>query len=168
MNKQDIYAFLDDLGIWHEITEHAAVFTIGELTDVVLPYPDADAKNLFVRDDKKQNWYLITVKGNKRVNLKEFRRTHGTRPLSFASADELSAVLGLTPGSVSPFGLLNDAECKVRFYLDADFVNSPDGLVGIHPNDNTATVALKAADLIDIVKKHGNTVEVVTISQTAV
>lgn len=163
MNKQDIYAFLDDLGIWHEITEHAAVFTMGELTDVVLPYHDADAKNLFVRDDKKQNWYLITVKGDKRVNLKEFRKTHGTRPLSFASADELKAVLGLFPGSVSPFGLLNDTERKVRFYLDADFVNSPDGMVGIHPNDNTATVALKAADLIDIIKTHGNAVEVVTL-----
>lgn len=163
MNKQDVYAFLDNAGIWHEITEHPAVFTMGELTDVVLPYPDADAKNLFVRDDKKQNWYLITVKGDKRVNLKEFRKTHGTRPLSFASADELKAVLGLFPGSVSPFGLLNDSECKVRFYLDADFVSSPDGLVGIHPNDNTATVALKAADLIDIIKTHGNAVEVVTL-----
>lgn len=163
MNKQDVYAFLDNAGIWHEITEHAAVFTMDELTDVVLPYPDADAKNLFVRDDKKQNWYLITVKGDKRVNLKEFRKTHGTRPLSFASADELKAVLGLFPGSVSPFGLLNDSECKVRFYLDADFVNSHDGLVGIHPNDNTATVALKAADLIDIIKTHGNAVEVVTL-----
>ena len=163
MNKQDVYAFLDNAGIWHEITEHAAVFTMEELTDVVLPYPDADAKNLFVRDDKKQNWYLITVKGDKRVNLKEFRKTHGTRPLSFASADELKAVLGLFPGSVSPFGLLNDTERKVRFYLDADFVNSPDGMVGIHPNDNTATVALKAADLIDIIKTHGNAVEVVTL-----
>lgn len=164
MNKQDVYAFLDNAGIWHEITEHAAVFTMEELTDVVLPYPDADAKNLFVRDDKKQNWYLITVKGDKRVNLKEFRKTHGTRPLSFASADELKAVLELFPGSVSPFGLLNDAECKVRFYLDADFINSPDGIVGIHPNDNTATVALKAVDLIDIVKKHGNPVDVVTLA----
>lgn len=164
MNKQDVYAFLDNAGIWHEITEHAAVFTMEELTDVVLPYPDADAKNLFVRDDKKQNWYLITVKGDKRVNLKEFRKTHGTRPLSFASAEELSAVLGLFPGSVSPFGLLNDSECKVRFYLDADFVNSPDGIVGIHPNDNTATVALKAADLIDIIRKHGNSAEVVTLT----
>lgn len=74
MNKQDVYALLDNSGIWHKITEHAAVFTMEELTDVVLPYPDADAKNLFVRDDKKQNWYLITVKGDKRVNLKEFRR----------------------------------------------------------------------------------------------
>ena len=48
MNKQDVYAFLDNADIWHEITEHAAVFTMDELTDVVLPYPDADAKNLFV------------------------------------------------------------------------------------------------------------------------
>ena len=72
-------------GIWHEITEHKAVYNMAELTDVALPYPEADAKNLFVRDDKKRNYYLITVRGDKRVDLKEFRHKYGTRALSFAS-----------------------------------------------------------------------------------
>ena len=73
MNKQDIYNYLKENNIWHEITEHKAVYNMAELAEVDIPYPEADAKNLFVRDDKKKNFYLITVRGDKRVNLKEFR-----------------------------------------------------------------------------------------------
>lgn len=157
MNKQEIYNFLSDNGIWHEITEHPPIFNMEEAAQITLPYPEADAKNLFVRDDKKRNYYLITVRGDKKVNLKVFKEEYKTRNLSFASAESLFEILGLTPGSVSPFGLLNDTECRVHFYLDEDFTDSP-GLIGIHPNENTATVFLKTEALIDIIKNHGNSV----------
>ena len=91
MTKQETYDFLDAKNIEYEITEHKAVFSMDEVCDVVLPHPECDAKNLFVRDDKKRGYFLITVKGNKRVDLKEFRKVHGTRPLSFASAEEYAA-----------------------------------------------------------------------------
>ena len=103
MNKMETYDLLRSRNIWLEITEHKAVYNMAELADVALPYPSADAKNLFVRDDKKRNYYLITVQGDKRVNLKEFKKQHGTRSLSFASADDLLALLGLEPGSVTPW-----------------------------------------------------------------
>ena len=86
MNKQETYEYLRTRNIEFEITEHKAVFNMKEFADVELPYPQWDAKNLFVRDDKKRNYYLITVKGDKRVDLKEFRKQHGLRNLSFASA----------------------------------------------------------------------------------
>ncbi|MBQ2764804.1 MAG: prolyl-tRNA synthetase associated domain-containing protein [Firmicutes bacterium] len=159
MNKQEIYQLLKEQGIFHEITEHKAVFNMEEVAEIELPYPDADAKNLFVRDDKKRNYYLITVKGDKRVDLKEFRQKQNTRSLSFASADDLKSILDLIPGAVTPFGLLNDEECKVTFYLDADFTD----LIGVHPNDNTATVWLKAEDLIRIIKDHGNEIFITDI-----
>ena len=162
MNKQEIYDYLKANGIWHEVTEHPAVFNMEELDAVELPYPDCDAKNLFVRDDKRRSYYLITVKGDKRVDLKEFRKAYGTKPLTFVKPDELADILGLIPGAVSPFGLLNDVEKKVVFCIDAAFRESP-GLIGIHPNDNTATVWLKADDLITIIREHGNDVKVVTI-----
>ncbi len=155
--KQEIYAFLKESGIRHEITEHAAVFNMEELDSVGLPYPDDDAKNLFVRDDKRRSYYLITVKGDKRVDLKDFRKTYGTKPLTFVKPDELERILGLIPGAVSPFGLLNDNERTVVFCIDAAF-REGSGLIGIHPNDNTATVWLKAEDLIEIIRKHGNEV----------
>ena len=160
MNKQQIYAFLDQKQIPHEITEHAAVYNMEELARLELPYPDRDAKNLFVRDDKRRNYYLITVRGDKRVNLKEFRRRQGTKPLTFASPEELQAILGLIPGAVTPFGLLNDAECEVHFYIDRDFWEGS-GIIGVHPNDNTATVWLQAEDLTAVLRERGNPVDVV-------
>ena len=160
MTKQETYEYLTEHGIQYEITEHAAVYNMKELDAVELPYPDADAKNLFVRDDKKRNYYLITVKGDKRVNLKEFRKTHGLRNLSFVSADDLMDIMGLIPGAVTPLGLLNDEEKKVTIYLDAAF---SDGLIGVHPNDNTATVWMRAPDLVRILEDHGTTVHVVEV-----
>lgn len=106
MNKAETYQYLCDHGISYEVTEHQAVYNMEELDAVALPYPEWDAKNLFVRDDKKRNYYLITVKGGKRVDLKEFRRAHDLRNLSFASAEDLMDILGLLPGSVTPLGLL--------------------------------------------------------------
>ena len=158
MNKTETYDFLKRNKIEYEVTEHPALFSMDDVCDVELPYPDADAKNLFVRDDKKRNYYLITVRGAKRVDLKEFGTEHGTRRLSFASAEDLKKYLGVEPGSVSPLGLLNDEERKVKFFLDSEFKDVT-GRIGIHPNENTATVWLKTDDLIKIIKDHGNETE---------
>ena len=160
MTKQETYDYLSNCGVDYEVTEHEAVFNMEELKAVELPYPEADAKNLFVRDDKKRNYYLITVKGDKRVDLKQFQKDHGTRKLSFASADDLMRIMKLIPGAVTPLGLLNDEEQKVTLFLDADFDG---GLVGVHPNDNTATVWITAAELIRVIEEHGNKVNVVKI-----
>lgn len=160
MNKQETYDFLDRSGIGYEITEHAAVYNMAELAEVPLPYPEADAKNLFVRDDKKRNYYLITVQGDKHVDLKAFRRQHGLRNLSFASAEDLMEIMGLIPGAVTPLGILNDEGRRVEFFLDEAFAG---GRVGVHPNDNTATVWMRTDDLIRLVEEHGNAVHVTAI-----
>ena len=160
MTKQETYEYLDSHGIVYEVTEHAAVYNMEQLDAVRLPYPDCDAKNLFVRDDKKRNYFLITVKGDKRVDLKAFRQAFGTRKLSFASADDLMAIMGLIPGAVTPLGLLNDEERKVALYLDKAFLG---GLIGVHPNDNTATVWMKAEDLAALIREHGSTVNAVSL-----
>ena len=162
MNKQEVYDFLKSKNIEFEITDHPAVFNMEEMAKIELPYPEADAKNLFVRDDKKDNYYLITVKGNKRIDLKNFRKENETRPLSFASESDLLRFTGLTPGSVTPLGILNDKERKIKFFIDEDLLGGI-GLVGVHPNDNTATIWLKTDDLIKIIKEHRNSVTVVKL-----
>ena len=159
MNKQETYEYLTAHGVDYEVIEHPAVFNMEEVEKLKLPHPEADAKNLFVRDDKKLHYYMITVQGNKRVDLKQFRKQHGLRNLSFASADDLMEILGLIPGAVTPLGLLNDRERKVELYLDAAFAE----LISIHPNDNTASVWMKTKDLIRIITEHGNRVYVVEI-----
>lgn len=162
MNKSEIYTFLNNQNIWYEITEHKAVYNMAEISVVTLPYPEADAKNLFVRDDKKRNYYLITVKGDKKVDLKEFKHKNNTRSLSFASENDLMNIMELIPGAVTPLGILNDKECKVQVFIDKEFMNKPN-LIGIHPNDNTATIWLKIEDLINIIKNHGNKLYLVEI-----
>lgn len=133
-----------------------------ELKEISFPYQNSDAKNLFVRDDKKQNYYLIVVKGDKKVNLKEFKQKYKTRSLSFASEKELLDILGLVPGFVSPLGVLNDNERKVTVYIDYTLTLDEE-IVGVHPNDNTATVWLKTIDLIRVIKEHGNFVKTIEI-----
>ena len=95
MTKQETYDYLRAHGVDFEITEHPAVFNMEECAAVDMPYPEDDAKNLLVRDDKKRSYYLITVRCGKRVDLKEFQRRHGTRRLSFASPEELLRLLQL-------------------------------------------------------------------------
>lgn len=161
-DKAAVYRLLTERGIWHEITEHPAVYNMEEMAAVDLPYPEADGKNLFVRDDKKRHYYLLTLRGDKRVDLKAFRQANGTRPLSFASAEDLQAKLGLLPGAVTPLGALNDREGQVEVFLDQDFL-APPGLIGVHPNDNTATLWLRTEDLIALLRDHGTAVRVVPV-----
>ena len=137
MNKQEILDYLKEKNVLHEVTEHKVFYNMVEVSQIDIPYPEAEAKNLFVRDDKKRNYYLITVKADKKVNLKKFRKENNTRALSFASEDELKSIMGVIPGAGH--------------------------LIAVHPNDNTATVYLKAEDLIDIIKEHGNQVGVITL-----
>lgn len=160
MDKEQTCQFLRDMGIEFERVDHPAVCNMAEMAKIDLPHPEAEAKNLFLRDDRREHFFLLTVRGDRRVDLKEFRRARQTRPLKFASEDELSSLLGLIPGAVTPLGVLNDAEHHVKFFLDRAFA---DGLVGVHPNDNTATLWLRAEDLIRVVRDHGNEIEYIDL-----
>lgn len=99
-------------------------------------------------------------RANKRVDLKGFRRQHGLRALSFASTEELFSIMELTLGAVTPLGILNDTESRVHFYLDEEFIGNK---IGVHPNDNTATIWMQADDLMGLIQKHGNEAEYVKI-----
>ena len=153
MTRQELLQLLDEKGIPYEMTEHIPVFTVDEMLKANIPHSELIAKNLFLRDDKKRNYYLVTVKEDRPVDLRAFQEQFGTRRLSFASEKDLMAILGLTRGAVTPFGLLNEEAGKVQFFLDKDFDK-----LGVHPMENTATVWISAGDLTDLIKEHGNTV----------
>lgn len=162
MDKKQTYQYLTERNVPYKVTEHEAVYNMAEAAAISLPYPEAEAKNLFVRDDKKRNYYLITVKGDKRVDLKEFRQKQQTRSLSFASAEDLMDIMGLIPGAVTPLGVLNDEERKVQLFLDRAFLDAP-GLIGVHPNDNTATIWLKTEDMLRVIQEHGTVIQITEI-----
>lgn len=152
MNKQEVYQYLDAQEICYEAVEHPATYTVEQAEALCLPHPEAGAKNLFLRDDKKQNYYLITLRDNLTVDMKQIQQKIRSRRLSFASVDDLREILCLEKGSVTPFGLLNDSERKTRFYLDRYFAGC---LIAAHPNENTATVYLQTEALLSLLEQHG-------------
>lgn len=160
MNKKEIYQFLNECEIKYTAIEHAPVYTVEEAEQLCLPNPGAGAKNLFLRDDKKRNYYLLTVRDALEVDLKQFQENIGSRRLSFASEEDLMYLLRLKKGAVTPFGILNDNLCAVQVYIDAYF---EDKQISVHPNENDATVYLAANDLVELLRAHGNKVEYVEL-----
>ena len=156
MDKAEVYQLLDERKIEYKAYEHHAVFTVEEADTLNLPDPGAGTKNLFLRDQKKQNYYLLTARDHLQVRIKDFQKKIGARLLSFASEEDLGRILGLIKGSVTPFGLLNDEKKQVQFYLDEYFQNR---IISAHPNENTATVFLKANDLMALLEMNGNPVQ---------
>ena len=160
MNKQELYQFLDEQKIEYSVIEHAPVYTVEEAEKLCLPHPEAGAKNLFLRDDKKRNYYLLTVRDALPIDLKQFQERIGSRRLSFASEEDLMRFLALKKGAVTPFGVLNDRECAVQVYIDVYFENKQ---ISVHPNENNATVYLAANDLVELLRAHGNRVEYIEL-----
>lgn len=152
MNKQEVKGFLQAKGIDFKWFEHKAVYTVKQSLEIDLPHPEARAKNLFLRDEKKRMYCLVTLPDEKSIDLKQFADDNGLKRLSFASEEDLERILGLEKGSVTPLGLLNDEKRIVRFFLDEDFRGMN---VYVHPNENTASVLIDAEDLLDIIREHG-------------
>ncbi len=136
--------FLNTNNIAYKLFEHEAVFTNEESGKINIPEVQNNAKNLFLRNHNKTKYYLVSLMHNKRADLKSFAQKIGEKKLSFGSEEDLLSILNLTPGSVSPLGLINDQDKKVNFYLDKDFLTAPN--ICIHPNINTGTVVIPIED----------------------
>ncbi|WP_295625698.1 prolyl-tRNA synthetase associated domain-containing protein [uncultured Intestinimonas sp.] len=146
---------LAERNIPYQLWEHPAVYTIEEMDALDLPAPEAVVKNLFLRDAKGRRYFLVVLSKEKQADLRALGERLGVK-LSFASSERLAACMGLGKGSVTPFGVLNDQERKVEVLLDQDLRTRP--LVAVHPNENTATVALAPEDLLQVLEDHGNPV----------
>ena len=156
-----VYSALDALGISYERHEHPAVFTAADASQFWDPIPGVQCKNLFLRNKKGDRHYLVVVEISKRVDLKDLVRTVADDRLSFGSAERLMAELGLMPGSVSPFGLINDADGSVRVLIDRD-LKGADRLI-FHPNINTASVVVSWDDLEKFLATRLNRVSVISL-----
>jgi Ala-tRNA(Pro) deacylase len=156
-----VYRALEALGIPYEKFEHPPVFT-GEDAEVYWrDLPGIQCKNLFLRNKKGNRHYLVVLGISKKADLKEIVKRVNDDRLSFGSPDRLAAELGLTPGSVSPFGLLNDADGSVVVLVDDD-LRGASGLI-FHPNINTASVVVSWEGLERFLKSRSNRVSYVTI-----
>ena len=139
--RDDLLAFLDEIGAAPSTLAHPAVFTVGEGADIKAALPGAHTKNLFLKDAKDQLW-LISAEGHAQIDLKRLHTVIGSGRLSFGNAALMEETLGVTPGSVTAFGLVNDAARRVRFVLDRTLAEAD--RVNFHPLTNTATTTLSA------------------------
>ena len=156
-----VLAALEALGIHFARYEHPP---LASAADAAPYWADIDAthtKNLFLRNQKGTRHYLLVIDLMKRADLRAVADQVGDGKLSFGSPEELMTLLGVTPGSVSPFGLIHDGARDVRVCLDRDL--KTDGRISFHPNINTATLVLTFADFERFLASRGNSVQVVRV-----
>lgn len=159
----DIYAFLDQHGISYQRFDHEAVFTCEQAKKIRSePMPGMDTKNLFLRDKKGKRHFLVTVPHEKQVDLKALTEALNVQQgLSFASPERLKQYLGLTPGSVTLLGLVNDSSHAVEVFIDEAVWHA--NAVCCHPLVNTATLCIAHAGLETFMRATGHQYQVLRV-----
>lgn len=156
----DIYKILEELGIRYDKIEHEPVYTVEEADKVSEQIKGAQCKNLFLRNQKGKKHYLVIAEAHESVRMAELGKKIGER-LSFASPDRLIKYLGLEPGSVSVFGLINDKEVEVDVFVSNTLLNYKN--VSFHPNVNTATLVIRTEDMKKFLDSRSNRVEYIDL-----
>jgi Ala-tRNA(Pro) deacylase len=150
--QDELFALLDRLGIEHSTVTHPPFFSVEEGRPWHHKIPGLHCKNLFIKDRKGGIW-LVVMPGNKRADLGRLEKALGAPRFSFARAELLQEVLELTPGSITPFGLINERRRRVAVILDQDMLDSE--WVNFHPLHNTASTTLRSAHLVRFVRALG-------------
>jgi len=153
-STQKLFGLLAALGIAYQRCDHPAVFTTAEAERLVPPLPGIKAKNLLVRDTRSSRIFLVVVPYAKRVDLSRFAAALAIKKLSFASADEMSACLGVAAGAVSLLALVNDVDRRVELVVD-ELIWSANA-IQCHPLVNTSTVVLSKQGLEHFLRATGH------------
>ena len=145
-NRKIVLDTLNEQNIEYEMFEHQAVYTVDEIEDSDLWNHEngIGAKNLFLRDGSGKHHFLVIIREDKQADLKKVMK-----------------YLNIEPGAVSPLGVLNDQECVIPVFFDEDLKEYE--YIAVHPNDNTATIWMKLADLVNVIKLHGNQVKFINV-----
>jgi len=159
--RQDLISRLERLGIETETVEHPAVFTVAESSELERRLPGGHTKNLFLKD-KKDSLFLVVALGHARIDLKTLHTKLGCERLSFGRPELLMEVLGVPPGSVKPFAIINDAAHRVTVILDADMMRSE--RLNYHPLANTATTNIARDDLVRFIRSCGHEPRIVAVA----
>ena len=161
MTPTDLLAILDQLDISYEHHKHDAVFTC-EQAVAAIPSSDAvQTKNIFLRDKRGRRHLLLVTTCEKAVDIKRFAEQASADHLSFASAERLAKYLGVTPGSVTILGLVNDTASDVEIFVDAEVWNTPKWRC--HPLVNTETLVLSRPDVEKLLARTGHAPRIVTL-----
>jgi len=158
-----LFAYLDRLGIAHSTVKHLPLFTVEQSRALRGQIRGGHTKNLFLRD-KKQALYLVVAQEDAEIDLKSLHRRLGASGrFSFGSSDLLREVLGVAPGAVTPFGVINDTQGRVRVVLDAPMMEH--ATLNFHPLDNTMTTSIARDDLVKFLKSTGHPPRIERVSR---
>lgn len=174
---QKVLGFLEDNKIKYELFRHPRLHTIEEALDYWKNIDSVHCKNLFMRNHKGNRHYLISFECHKTLDIHSLEQKLGQGKLSFASAERMDRCLGVQPGSVTPFGLINDMDIvpgdtdsskelfenghRVKFFADKDLLDAEK--ISFHPCDNTASVVISKDDFLKFIKLWGGECEWITI-----
>lgn len=157
---QRALSYLDERGIRYGVHRHIAVFTSEEADHHRGGFTGVSCKNLFLRNKKATRHFLVTIPTTERFDLDAFAASVGEKHLSFGSPERLMAYLGVTPGSVSPMCLINDARKSVEFFIHPLVLTAEE--VSMHPNDNTASLWLTHDEFVRFLYSTGHVVNRIT------
>ena len=156
MTDKKVFETLDMLGINYEKYEHPPVYTVEEANQYWGDLDGMHCKNLFLRDKKGKNHYLVVMEENKKLDFENIAKKINSDKLSFASEKRLEKYLGLERGAVSPFGIINDYENVVVVIVDEEIKYADS--VNFHPNVNTATLNISVDDFTKFLEWSGNNI----------
>ena len=160
----DLLKILDGLGVIYKIFHHAPIFTVEEGEPLKASIPGVHCRNLFLAD-KKKVMYLVVAANETAIDLKKLETLLGSNRLSFGSADRLWTYLGIRPGSVCPFTVINDPGHQVNLVLDAMMMQAD--IVNYHPLDNAMTISLTPADLLKFLAHTGHVPRIIDLTPAA-
>ena len=151
--REELFSKLDELEIVHETYDHAPVFTVEESAEIKSKMPGGHSKNLFLKD-KAGDFFLICAQSDTPIKINKLHPVLGCKRLSFGKPEALLEKLGVTPGSVTLFSILNDSKCEVTLIIDKRLTDHE--LVNFHPLLNDATTAISSKDMIVFAKATGH------------
>ena len=155
-----LFQHLDDLNIAHKTSHHEALFSVEQSQKIRGDIAGCHNKNLYLRDKKKLNWLVCTLE-DKNIDLKILAEQIGSTRLSFGSPDRLWEFLGVKPGSVTVFALINDTASEVNLVLDEDLLAHEQ--VNFHPLINTMTTTISSLDLLRFIRACGHEPQILTL-----
>jgi Ala-tRNA(Pro) deacylase len=161
MTRDDLLAFLGTLGIATRTVEHPPLFTVEESRALRGEIPGGHTKNLFLKD-KKDQVFLLVAEEDAAIDMKGLHHVIGSARLSFGRAELMQALLGVVPGSVTPFGVVNDTERRVTVILDAPLLRH--STLNFHPLENNATTAIGRDDLLAFLRHVGHEPRILPVS----
>lgn len=161
MGYDKVKEYLNSMGIQFKIVEHEPAYTTEEADKYIEGYDGVRTKTMFICNKKKTNYYMIIMDDSKRLDMNKFKEIVSEKQMKMASEESLKEKLGINPGMVSPFGLLNNDEKDVKIYMDKEIITEE--IMTFHPNDNTKTLFITTKDLFKYLENIGYEINIIEL-----